>query len=1256
MAYHSSKWSDRMKKSILFLIFLSSKIFAGPYEIIIETPKESIKGSHIKEATIGLDRLTTDGADDQDVLYFDGLDWMPAPLTGLTFRGAWNPNQNSPEILEETYEHNSVQIPAISGDYFIVTESMPDLSWNKGDWIVFNGSNWERINNTGAVLSVFTRKGVVRSRIGDYRWDQIDKTGSSIFDLSNITKPNAPLSDYEGFTFKWNKTTKKFELKEDNMGIAAPVSSDAILDGTISDNDISPNAKIQLSKIEGFNGGTGKLKFTGGIVKDLKLDSQHNLVAGDSGKVVIRDSSGNEETIVLSELKKKFDDVVNLFVNKESKFSGTNNPQDFLTGKKDSNGNRVWSIFNLDVSDEGTINKFQTDKNVWEAKLNNYNIENAPTPLVSVNGEDTLMEGIQKLEAYFNNGLNNIIVHTPQIDNFAVDFKKHFYKESENSGFLYLGGEEPKSWSIKMTSGLQFKGDKSLTDFPLPTPALSGDYYVINDNGENNGVNWHKGDWAIYDGTQYLQIDNTGKVLEFNGRRDIVITCPDIVGCKDSYDYSWKMLDLTNSKLQDISDVNAPTSFDAPNGNDKSILKFINGKWKLDLDNSGVVAGSSISASSIQDGTIKDIHVGNYILIDQIQNLRTGLDNLLNKTGGNMSGDIDLGDHNLLGINKIDNNDFAKVIDYATNYQKYIDEKEDKISGNSGDVLTVVNSTKNQTALNTMNLIEGSTNLYFTEQRVYDSKGATNSTGNYDSSTNKINYNGSNSDSLKTAIEKLNSQISSAGDLPENSVDGDAIKNGTITIDKLSDADQEGQTVLFRGGEWIYSSISGLNSKGTWGINDQTTADNANDYANLSPGDYFIINSDGKIDGEDYLSGDWAVYNIDGGFNKISNSQYMTSFNNRVGAIVKKSNDYEWSLVVTGSDVTKEKISSFEDVDDSLVASDEILVWDQAGVKWKTAPDKAGLSGVLQITDFSTGQNGQPKAVTNVDIHDISFSAIKDLQTEFDTYFVKIDSDPVNFHGNLMFDTSSDYNITGIKQIIDPDDTNNKFSPINLKNECDSLNPNLFEPKYSKEDNASPSKKMFLNGNKEFVTIKPENIAGTLSNRMYDPKNIQEMSITGFSYASSDFSFSPRDENADGFNSEDPNSNGWGTKFIDVFKKLAGKVKSFSAHESAGTAGNDDLNTVDDTNSLNGMTLFLGNRNFNFNDIDTLTDGFEITIKREDGNIPANVEIIPFTNQKINNKSKITLAENFSSVTIKKIKQPNNPAEFIILRKYGTVY
>ena len=397
----------------------------------------------------------------------------------------------------------------------------------------------------------------------------------------------------------------------------------------------------------------------------------------------------------------------------------------------------------------------------------------------------------------------------------------------DRSGFLRLGGEDPMEWSLEMTSGLQFKGEillgdleNLLSDAPPPEPPLSGDYYIVNEAGEVDEKMWNIGDWAIYNGTEYLKIDNTGKVIDFNGRRGIIESCPN-PDCPNIYDYSWKMLDLTNSKLEDLSDVDQPTNENAPNGGVFHILKRINNRWTLAEDNSGVTPGEEVDAASIEDGEILNLHVGNFISIEQIQNLRNDLDSLLNQTGGDLSGTIDFNQNNLIGVNLINGNDFGKVINYSFNSQSFLDSKENNLNlnGNTSSVILNINSVKSALDLTTSNIPEGVTNLYFTEDRVYNALGAPGGSGNFNGANNAINYEVPNPDTISTAFEKLNDQIENAGDLPPNSVDGNAITEGTVTKEKLSQASGAGQSIIFYNSEWNYSSISGLNLKSDWNLN-----------------------------------------------------------------------------------------------------------------------------------------------------------------------------------------------------------------------------------------------------------------------------------------------------------------------------------------------------------------------------------------------------------------------------------------------------
>ena len=85
----------------LVLFTLTTSSYAFIYEVVKETPNNSLRANHIERRSLPLSRLETSGAVQGDVLYFNGLEWLPAPLTGLQFRGTWNPSQTGDVVLTD---------------------------------------------------------------------------------------------------------------------------------------------------------------------------------------------------------------------------------------------------------------------------------------------------------------------------------------------------------------------------------------------------------------------------------------------------------------------------------------------------------------------------------------------------------------------------------------------------------------------------------------------------------------------------------------------------------------------------------------------------------------------------------------------------------------------------------------------------------------------------------------------------------------------------------------------------------------------------------------------------------------------------------------------------------------------------------------------------------------------------------------------------------------------------------------------------
>jgi len=96
---------------------------------------------------------------------------LPASVLGAAnYQGAWNASTNSPAIPTAS--------TANKGYYYVVstngTTSINSINdWKLGDWIISNGSAWQKVDNTDAVLSFNSRTGAILPVTGDYNTDQV---------------------------------------------------------------------------------------------------------------------------------------------------------------------------------------------------------------------------------------------------------------------------------------------------------------------------------------------------------------------------------------------------------------------------------------------------------------------------------------------------------------------------------------------------------------------------------------------------------------------------------------------------------------------------------------------------------------------------------------------------------------------------------------------------------------------------------------------------------------------------------------------------------------------------------------------------------------------------------------------------------------------------------------------------------------------------------------------------------------------------
>ena len=109
--------------------------------------------------------ITNGGGTSQSVL--DTLTSLQSQITALSgfvnYEGTWNASTNTPTLVSSV---------GTKGDYYVIsvtgsTNLNGITTWTQGDWAIFNGTAWEKVDNTDLVTSVAGRTGAITLTTAD---------------------------------------------------------------------------------------------------------------------------------------------------------------------------------------------------------------------------------------------------------------------------------------------------------------------------------------------------------------------------------------------------------------------------------------------------------------------------------------------------------------------------------------------------------------------------------------------------------------------------------------------------------------------------------------------------------------------------------------------------------------------------------------------------------------------------------------------------------------------------------------------------------------------------------------------------------------------------------------------------------------------------------------------------------------------------------------------------------------------------------
>ena len=121
----------------------------------------NITGGSISGATVSGYIPTTEKGANNGVATLDAGGKVPTsqiPLQGdLNYQGTWNASTNTPTLTSSTGTKGYYYVVDVAG----TTNLNGITDWQIGDWAIFNGSVWQKVDNTDAVTSVNGQVGAV---------------------------------------------------------------------------------------------------------------------------------------------------------------------------------------------------------------------------------------------------------------------------------------------------------------------------------------------------------------------------------------------------------------------------------------------------------------------------------------------------------------------------------------------------------------------------------------------------------------------------------------------------------------------------------------------------------------------------------------------------------------------------------------------------------------------------------------------------------------------------------------------------------------------------------------------------------------------------------------------------------------------------------------------------------------------------------------------------------------------------------------
>ena len=251
---------------------------------VTQTELERLSGvtSDIQTQINGKISSTEKGANN-GVATLDAGGKIPAaqlPNSVMDYKGNWDASTNSPTLADGTGSAGDVYRVNVAGTQDLGSGSQ---TFAVGDWVVYNGSIWEKSINSNAVVSVNGQTGVVSLDTGDIA----EGTNLYFTDERAQDAVGGILTDTASIDFTYNDAGNQITADV----LPGGVNHNQLLNYVANEHVDHSSVQIQTGSNSGLSGG-GDITATRSLVVDINGTTAETVPAAND-EILIWDSSAS---------------------------------------------------------------------------------------------------------------------------------------------------------------------------------------------------------------------------------------------------------------------------------------------------------------------------------------------------------------------------------------------------------------------------------------------------------------------------------------------------------------------------------------------------------------------------------------------------------------------------------------------------------------------------------------------------------------------------------------------------------------------------------------------------------------------------------------------------------------------------------------------------------------------------------------------------------------------------------------------------